>query len=137
MLDMKHKNIGATVSMLNMIHELTPGDELPIEITKLFMAESDDCDHKHETGQCTFHAEEDLTKGDSFTTFKCCIGECPLGPLVDGEFKATANSIDLSDTFIGPCSGCGGSVTQSNCAHVDDHHQVCQSCFDEKEKMKS
>jgi len=132
MLDIKHKNIGATVSMLKLIHKITDGEELPTEITKLFMVESGECDHKHETGQCTFYAEEDLESGDSFTTFACCIGECPLGSMVDKELK---DSPGLPS--IGPCAGCGGRVDMDNVAHVDDDMQICQTCFDEKENMKS
>jgi len=115
MLDPKHKNIGATVSMINIIAQ-KEADEIAEsfkgngigavmagllgDIDELFMAEASECDYKHETGQCTFHAEEDLLDalqaGNSSITFPCCVGECPLGALVDKELKGAANSIDLS-----------------------------------------
>jgi len=89
MLDPKHRNIGATVGMLKLLGKLTDDNDLPEEITKLFMAEAESCDHKHSTGQCTFHAGEDLIEslqtGNSEITFQCRIGECPLGREVDKE----------------------------------------------------
>ena len=127
MLDMKHKNIGATVSLIHMIHKLSDSDELPKEMAELFMLESDDCDHKHETKQCTFHAEEDLTKGDSFTTFPCCVGECPLGSILDKELKDNPGL-----PALGPCAHCGCAVNMGNVAHVDDDIQICKTCFDDK-----
>ena len=125
MLDIKHKNIGATVSMLKLIHKITDGEELPTEITKLFMVESGECDYKHESGACVFN-------GSLETNLNCCIGECPLGSMVDKELK---DSPGLPS--IGPCAGCGGRVDMDNVAHVDDDMQICKSCFDEKENMKS
>ena len=109
-LDAKHKNIGATVSMINIIakkeaEEKTTGQEdgfgtkmakmLLGDIDKLFMAESNSCDHKHE-GCCTFHQDDNVSELDDFAKVKCCIGECPLGALVDKEFKDTAKNINVT-----------------------------------------
>lgn len=85
-MDAHQKNIGATVGMVKNIHKITGHDDvkMPVELTGLFTAESDSCVSKVE-GMCTFHAGEDLEKGDSFTTPKCRVGNCPLGDLVDKE----------------------------------------------------
>ncbi len=87
-MDKHQRNIGATVSMTKSIHELVGHDdaETPADFTLLFVAESDSCDSKVD-GMCTFHAEEDLLDGDTFTTPKCCVGNCPLGEIVDEELR--------------------------------------------------
>lgn len=87
-MDKHQRNIGATVSMTKSIHELAGHDdaELPAGLTMLFTAESDSCVSKVD-GRCTFNAEEDLKKGDSFATPKCRVGNCPLGDIVDEELK--------------------------------------------------
>jgi hypothetical protein len=91
MLDREQKNIGATVSMIHMMHKLTDKDELPIELTKLFMLESDNCNSKVE-GCCTF----DIDEPDAcISPPKCMIGECPLGSIVDKELKFGARPDSL------------------------------------------
>ena len=137
MLDMKHKNIGATVGILKQIHEITSGSELPVELTKLFMLESDECDHKQH-GCCFFEIDE---PDACISPPKCTVGECPLGEIVSQELvhmslsDITGNlTHDAEATYIGPCAGCGGTVTQENVGHVDDHHQVCKPCFEQKNK---
>ena len=89
MLDSKHANIGNTIGMLKEIHTLSEDPEIAAEITKLFMAEAKSCDYKHESGQCTFHAGQDLVEslldGNSRISFKCQAGNCPLGPQSDKE----------------------------------------------------
>jgi hypothetical protein len=102
LLTPKHRNIGSTVGMVKDIHKLSEKPRIAKVLTELFMEESTDCDYKHKTGQCTFHVEEDLTKGDSFTTLAnyssqvdaalpCRAGNCPLGPLVDKELEFGTN----------------------------------------------
>ena len=116
-LDPKHKNIGATVSMIQMLANkeaqilakkpkgfvqtikdilLPPkegvGRTLAKELTdpmiKLFMAESDSCDHK--TGdKCAIYA-------DRADVFMCTMANCPLGALVDDELKSAAGLEDKS-----------------------------------------
>ena len=133
MLDIKHKNIGATVSMLNLIYGVLKTDKLDTPLTELFMAESNDCDHKviseRDGGVCIFN-------GSLETNLRCCIGECPLGRLVNEEIKGM-NITDIQSkmdaTYIGPCVHCGRDVTSDNLAHVDDDMQMCKPCFNEKE----
>ena len=79
MLDMKHKNIGATVSMMRILSGLVGGKDLPEELSGLFVMESDDCDHK-ERGDCVFDLSDRVI---------CNINNCPLGPLVDEELAET------------------------------------------------
>lgn len=85
----KHQwNIGATVGLVKYTHELTGHDDvdMPMYLASLFTAESDSCVSKVD-GRCTFNAEEDLKKGDTFATPKCRVGDCPLGSLVDEELE--------------------------------------------------
>ena len=133
-LDMKHKNIGATVGLIKGMSALLPEDStMPTEITELFMLEAQECDF-----QVKSEAENACVFNGSLAENKpCCIGECPLGELVSQEIAL----MDMSDIetkatsdYIGPCAGCGGDVTKNNLGHVDDHHQVCKSCFDQKSK---
>ncbi len=85
MLDGKHANIGNTVGMLKEIHKLTDGPEMAEEITKLFMAESDDCDYK-ETPLCTFPRL--LNPEDSRDDLPDCMaGRCPHGQAFDKEIR--------------------------------------------------
>lgn len=104
MLDPKHENIGATVSMINIIAR-QEADEIAAgksggfgalmakamlgDVDKLFMAESGMCDHKVEKA-CTFNGPTPIEPG---LPVPCCIGECPLGALVDEKLKDTADSI--------------------------------------------
>jgi hypothetical protein len=80
MLDKKHRNIGATVSMISMVHLLTPDADLPNAMTELFMLESGDCDYKHETGACIFNGSIEPNQ-------KCMVGNCPLGGMLDKELN--------------------------------------------------
>ena len=81
MLDMRHKNIGATVSMLKMIHKVAgDNEELPTALTELFMLESGECDSKVE-GACTFEVYPEAC----ISPPKCMVGNCPLGEIVDEE----------------------------------------------------
>jgi hypothetical protein len=82
MLDMKHKNIGATVSMMRILSGLVGGKDLPEELSGLFDLESDDCDHKR-GGDCIFDS------ADLGNRVSCDINNCPLGPLVDEELAET------------------------------------------------
>jgi hypothetical protein len=105
---MKHKNIGATVALLKGISKIFPEpskegimdkicrvlnhkmkhitlQQTEESLAELFMLESRECDYKVNVprgflkeNMCTFHAEEDLEHGDSFTTPKCMIANCPL-----------------------------------------------------------
>jgi len=113
MLDPKHRNIGATVSMTNIIAQ-KEADEVSGnssgnmgtmlakavlgDVDKLFMEESNDCDYKHETGICVFDGSTKPNK-------VCMLANCPLGALVDKELKATADSIDLSKPDDDPYGG--------------------------------
>ena len=77
-LDIKHMNIGATVSMLRLMQELD-GGQSDDALTELFMVESVECDYKL-LEACTYN---DSLKPDML----CCIGECPLGAEVDKKLK--------------------------------------------------
>ena len=62
---------------------------MDVALTELFMAEAEGCDYwmlnnDNESRTCHFR---------SGPTQPCCIGECPLGPLVDEELK----TLKLSD----------------------------------------
>ena len=75
MIDAKHANIGATVSLLLNIHKLTgPDEDLPNMLCDLFTQESEECDYQVKGSLCTY-------KGD--TPVKCMIGNCPLGAAID------------------------------------------------------
>jgi hypothetical protein len=77
-MDRKHANIGATVSLLLNIHKLTPDKELPTALANLFTEESDDCDYKRDNA-CKFISAKTVKPG----TVPCIIGNCPLGALID------------------------------------------------------
>lgn len=104
MLDSKHGNIGATVSMINLIAQKqadeTAGNspvgigtmfaELVLgDVDELFMAESGMCDYKVEKA-CTFNGPAPIEPG---LPVPCCVGECPLGALVDEELKDKDDSV--------------------------------------------
>jgi hypothetical protein len=130
-MDMKHKNIGATVSLLSRITDML-GEEgagdLPQELSNLFDAESSNCDHKQK-GCCFIEVDPE----EVISPPLCCIQECPLGEMLDEEINSGKVDLD-SSPFIGPCAGCAGPVTFENVGHFDDHHQVCKSCFEQKDK---
>ncbi len=117
MLDSKHENIGATVSMINIIaqkeaDEIAAGESggfgalmakaMLGDVDKLFMAESGMCDYQVITegaNQCHYSAKVEIREGATVkidvpgSPVKCCVGECPLGALVDKKLKVTADSI--------------------------------------------
>lgn len=76
MIDSKHANIGATVSLLLNAHKLSKGSELPESLAELFTMESVNCDYR---------------SGDEISSFcnhdrisvECIIGNCPLGKIVE------------------------------------------------------
>lgn len=135
----KHTNIGMTATLAREFKKMCEehGLSMPSDLTELFEAEAKECDHHHETGQCTFYAKEDLEMGDSFTTFACDITKCPLMELADAVVEdmtaddAQAHVISLfkGEDYLGPCMHCGGDVNQRNLGHVDDHMQVCRPCM--------
>lgn len=75
-MDAEQRNIGATVGMIKSMHKITGHDdtEVPIELSKLFIAESNRCSDRA-NNMCTFKDEP----------LECRIGNCPLGALVDKE----------------------------------------------------
>jgi len=110
-LDMKHKNIGATVSMVRLVGKIfgDKSERAEADLTKLFMAESKECD---------FRVAEACVFNDSLQpNLLCCIGECPLGTLVEQEIKTT-NMLDIErevtsfgcDPESGPFPTCGRRI---------------------------
>ncbi len=78
----EHQNIGATVSMLRLIDGLGGSEKQSNKLAKslaaLFMAESNMCSFKNPTADlCNYR--------DLNSKIPCCIGECPLGELLDKE----------------------------------------------------
>ena len=94
MLDIKHKNIGATVSMLNLVYGALKTDKLDGPLAELFMEERKECDYLRKGRllighKCGYFA---LYEPGEDKAVPCCIGECPLGRLVDEELKGTSMS---------------------------------------------
>jgi hypothetical protein len=105
MLDPKHKNIGATVSMINIIaqreaDEISENSKASIgamlakavlgDVDKLFMAESSECDWQSPNKQCLFNSDPEHYQLHTGLA-PCRIGNCPLGALVDKELKNTGS----------------------------------------------
>ena len=91
-LDMKHKNIGATVGMIEgmaqLMEGLGGGDALLGEIAELFQLEAQECDHQITTEGPVYCGFNDLNSDTP-----CCVGECPLGAIVTKEIKDMPASV--------------------------------------------
>jgi len=105
MLDMKHKNIGATVSILKMINNRNKGDPSKDEsliskltggIDELFDEEARTC-NSYIYGHCAFPdtISKDSPVVDLNDKPPCSVTTCPLGPLVDDELKGVMDNINL------------------------------------------
>jgi len=103
MLDIKHKNIGATVALLKGMSKLFPKpskegiidkicrvlnykmkrptlQQTEESLAELFMIESNSCDHKVE-GSCVFEVYPE----PCISPPKCMIANCPLCDIVNEE----------------------------------------------------
>lgn len=122
-MNRKDANIGATVSLLKMIHVITPGEELPLALAGLFTEEAKGCDYRA-NDHCTFACEVDVVKLDTPGTKLCAVGNCPLGDEVDkaakeGDFPTIteyAQKREKERTF-----GCDPDLvigTDTPCGHI-------------------
>ena len=117
MLDIEERNIGATVSLAQKLSKDAP--DVGKHFDDLFDIESTRCSFKRED-RCGYFSLFEPSEDRKVT---CNVSECPLGHLVD---------VELMGTYIGPCSSCDVPVHASNLGHVDDHIQMCKSCFEAK-----
>jgi len=77
MIDIKHANIGATVSLVLNAHKLSSSEELPEMVAELFTLEAVGCSHQLTTNS------DPLCKYIEGEFVSCSVGNCPLGKIVD------------------------------------------------------
>jgi hypothetical protein len=87
-LDMRHKNIGATVALIKGVHVLTDDEKLPESLAELFILESDDCNYKQDN-HCIFEVDPE----PCISPAKCMIANCPLGDLTEPALDEAADLI--------------------------------------------
>lgn len=90
MVDMKHKNIGATAGISDIVKGLSPKFSEDVEtdllgaLKELFGLESEECDYKDDKGMCGF-------KNDKSNV--CSIEDCPLSEPSLEELNKVAKDI--------------------------------------------
>lgn len=70
-MDMKHANIGSTVSLILNIHKLSSDEGLPVALADLFTEEAKNCDYLL-VSTCM------RKRGDVDHITECTVGNCPL-----------------------------------------------------------
>jgi hypothetical protein len=114
-IDMKHKNIGATVGLVKNIHKLTGDDETMLRnLADLFIAEAAECDFRHEINDkpvCVFN-------GSTSPNLVCCAGECPLGAIVDEEIETMDFGCDPEKEIPGVHFGAGYGWSLGGHRHI-------------------